>query len=192
MASATRTAILHATLLLAVAATPSVEAEDSLSIRADAPVVPLSLRAPGRHSLRLPALEYRFAIQVQCAANRSPESLSLSVADTRKSFAADEIVANGLTEFSLRIPARQIAPLVIEGFCVAPDNGNLEKIGASREFPDRITIPAALSAQASLLCSSDGHGEMTYVSRPLDVALVCERTSAEADAGADKTLLNIP
>jgi hypothetical protein len=163
-------------------ATASVQVEDSLSIGADAPVVPLSPRAPGRHTLRLPALEFRFAIQVRCAADRSPESLSLSVADTRKSFAADEIVANGSTEFKLRIPAGQIAPLVIEGFCVARDDGSHERNSDSR---DRLTIPAALSAQASLLCASDGERAMTYVSRPLDVALVCEAATADEDSGGD-------
>jgi len=185
MASATRTVIHAAALLLAAAATPPAAAEDSLSISAEAPLVPLSLRAPGRHSLRLPALEYRFAIRARCAANRSPESLSLSVADTRKTFAADEIVANGATELRLRIPASQIAPLVIEGFCVARDSGSRERGDDSRDVRDRITIPAALSAQASLLCAGDGDSAMTYASQPLAVALVCEATTATEDTGAD-------
>jgi len=182
MTSATRTAFLPAALLLAAAASSSVEAEDSLSIGTDAPVVPLSLRAPGRHTLRLPSLEYSFAIQTRCSANRSPESLSLSVADTRKSFLVDEIAAQGATEFKLRIPAGQIPPLVIEGFCVARDSGSRERNDDSR---DRVTIPAALSAQASLLCTSDGDSRMTYTSQPLDIALVCERTTAEEDTDSD-------
>jgi hypothetical protein len=37
-----------------------------------------------------------------------------------------------------------------------------------------MTIPAALSVQASLLCEGEEDKAMTYVSRPLDVSLVCE------------------
>ncbi len=44
------------------------------------------------------------------------------------------------------------------------------------EAQTQITIPAALSAQASLLCEGDEDKAMTYVSRSLDVLLVCERT----------------
>ena len=164
-------------------------ADDALSISAQAPVVPLPLRAPGRHSLRLPTLEYRFEIQVRCTANRSPESLSLSVADTRHSFAANEITANGATEFSLSIPAGQIPPVVIDGFCIARGDDNRDRETDSR---DRITIPAALSAQAALLCGSEEDSAMTYVSRPLDVSLVCKRPAAEENSGDDRTLIDLP
>jgi hypothetical protein len=147
------------------------------------------MRTPGRNTLRLPTLEYRFEIQVNCAENRSPGSLSLSVADTRKSLVAEEITANGPTQVKLKIPAGQIAPLVIENFCVDDGAGESNGDGDSRQ---RITIPSALSAQASLLCENDDDKVMTYVSRPLDVDLVCDSDSGDDDSGVSKTLIDLP
>lgn len=186
MTSATCTVNLPVALLLAMAANSTVEANDTLTITADAPVVSLSLRYPGRTQLRLPTLEYQFEIRVHCTANRSPQSLSLNVADTRKSLTADEIVANGSMGIRLSVPASQIAPLVIEGFCVAPDGTDGGRDDAS---PDRLIVPSALSAQASLLCEGDADKAMTYVSQPLDVSLVCEREAEHEDSDADRNLI---
>jgi hypothetical protein len=134
--------------------------------------------------VRLPTLEYQFAIQVRCAENRTPGSLSLNVADSRKSLAADEIASNGATEFSLRIPASQMAPLVIENFCVDQDQAGGDR---NNDYQDRVTIVAALSAQVSLLCESDDEQVMTYVSRPLDVSLICEDAAGDDDSGDRQT-----
>ncbi len=158
-------------LLGATAAAPAV-GKDTLSVAADAPAVALAPRNPGRNFVRLPTLEYKFDIRTKCSDERLPVSLSLNVADTRKSLPADKIVSDGPTEVSLRIPAGQIAPLVIEDFCVVQDEGDDDGMS---EAQTQITIPAALSAQASLLCEGDEDKAMTYVSRPLDVLLVCER-----------------
>lgn len=158
--------------LLTLSAAGPTLAKDTLTVAADTPVVTLVPRNPGRRFVRLPTLEYTFEIRTECSDERLPGSLSLNVADTRKSLAADKIVSDGATEVSLRIPASQIAPLVIEDFCIveAERDGN----GMS-DAQTQITIPAALSAQASLLCEGDEDNAMTYVSRPLDVLLVCER-----------------
>lgn len=165
--------IVSVAFLLNLSAASPALAKDTLTVAADAPTVTLTPRNPGRSFVRLPTLEYRFEIGAECSDERLPGSLSLNVADTRKSLPADKIVSDGPTEVSLRIPAGQIAPLVIEDFCVtqAEEDGN--GIG---EAPSNLTIPAALSAQASLLCEGDEDRAMTYVSRPLDVLLVCERT----------------
>ncbi len=170
-------------LFLVIATAPGLAAaKDFLSVAADAPAVNLAPRSPGRNFVRLPTLEYQFQIHTQCADNRSPESLSLNVADTRKSLQADEIVGDGPTEFSLRIPASQIAPLVVEGFCVVPPEEDGDGIS---DASTQITIPAALSAQASLLCAGEEDKAMTYVSRTLDVSLVCDRTAGDAGPGVE-------
>ncbi len=178
MVSTTRPLTVPAVLLLAVTAAGPALSKDTLSVIADAPVVPLSLRGPGRNFVRLPTLEYTFEIQTQCTESRSPRSLSLNVADTRKWLAADEIVIDGPTEIRLRIPASQIAPLVIEDFCVVPGAEDGE---GNSDPTAQITIPAALSAQASLLCEGDEDKVMTYVSRPLDISLVCERAPSDEE-----------
>jgi hypothetical protein len=156
--------------VLAVTAAGPADAKDTLSVAANAPAVPLAPRSPGRNFVRLPTLEFTFEIQADCSGSRSPESLSLNVADTRKSLTAEQIVSDGPTEISLQIPASQIAPLVIEDFCVLPLEEDSVTVG---EAPSQITIPSALSAQAALLCAGDEDKAMTYVSRSLDVALVC-------------------
>lgn len=167
----TTPAFVPVAALLSIAVAGPALGKDTLSVMADAPVVPVSPRNPGRSFIRLPTLEYRFKIQTQCTDSRSPGSLSLNVADTRKSLAADQIVSGGPTEISLRIPASQIAPLVVEDFCVMPGD---KIIDGTVEAAMQMTIPSALSAQASLLCEGAEDKTMTYVSRPLDVALVCE------------------
>ena len=159
-------------LLLTCAAAGTTLAKDTLTVAADAPVVTLAPRKPGRSFVRLPTLEYKFELRTKCSDERLPVSLSLNVADTRKSLPADKIVSDGPTEVSLRIPAGQIAPLVIEDFCVVQEEKDGNRMS---EAQTQITIPAALSAQASLLCEGDEDKAMTYVSRPLDVLLVCER-----------------
>ncbi len=187
MTSTTWNVNFAAVLLLAMAVAGPAQSKDTLSIKADAPVVPLLPRAPGRNSLRLPTLEYQFEIQVRCTENRSPASLSLNVADTRKSLAADEIATDGPTAFSLKIPASQMAPLVVENFCVAQDRDAGEHDSASR---DRVTIPAALSAQVSLLCESADDKVMTYVSQPLDVSLLCEDATGDEDSDDHQTRID--
>lgn len=168
-------------LLGATAAAPVV-GKDTLSVAADAPAVALAPRNPGRNFVRLPTLEYTFEIHTYCSASRSPQSLSLNVADTRKSLSGDQIVSNGPTEIRLQIPASQLAPLVIEDFCVLQVEENDDRPGT---LPTKITIPAALSAQISLLCEGDEDKAITYVSRALDVSLLCEWPTIEEKSRAE-------
>jgi hypothetical protein len=90
---------------------------------------------------------------------------------------ADSSVAS-LQELRLLIPAKQLAPIAIAAFCVAaapsvdasiPDASSEPASGRSQEM----TIVSALSAHASLLCTSDSDQAITYVSAPLDIRLVC-------------------
>ena len=172
------TTYLAVAVVLAIAAASPVAAKDFLSIVANAPAVPLEPRRAGRNFVRLPALEYLFEIYAQCTDNRSPESLSLNVADTRKSLQADDIANEGPTGISLTIPANQIAPLVVEDFCIAvPEENN----GRPDGTPVQLNIPAALSAQASLLCVGAEDQAMTYISKTLDVSLVCDRQAEDIE-----------
>ena len=129
--------------------------------------------------MRLPTLEYKFEIRAHCSDSRSPASLSLNVADTRKSLAAGQIISDGPTEIRLRIPASQIAPLVIEDFCVVQPGGNGDRNSVAHP---QIAIPAVLSAQVSLLCEGDEDQAITYVSRALDVSLRCDQVTDSDDS----------
>ncbi len=152
------------------------QGKDSLSVAANSPSVPVVPRNPGRSFIRLPTLEYDFEVRASCSDGKLPKSLSLNVADSRKSLAANQIISDGPTEFSLRIPASQIAPLVIEDFCITEVGEEGQTVNDART---QVSISSALSAQASLLCESDDDRTMTYVSQTLDVSLVCERPSIE-------------
>ena len=46
------------------------------------------------------------------------------------------------------------------------------------------------TAQVSLLCESDDEKVMTYVSRPLDVSLVCEDAAGDDDVGDRQTRID--
>ena len=178
----TTTCLVAGVCLLAVTAAAPAACSDTLSVAADAPAVPLAPRNPGRNFVRLPTLEFTFEIQTYCSASRSPESLSLSVADTHKSLSGEQITSDGPTEISLQIPANQLAPLVIEDFCVLQVEENGDR---PRTVPTQITIPAALSAQISLLCEGDEDKAITYVSRALDVSLVCEWPTEDEESRAE-------
>ena len=107
-----------------------------------------------------------FDISLTCTADLEPVTVSLSIADTRKSLATKDISNTGITSITMTIPEAQIGPIAVNGFCVAAG------------VAESIRIPAVLSAQASLLCANDEGSKMTYVSRSLDVTLLC---AAEED-----------
>jgi hypothetical protein len=140
---------------------------------ADTPMVSIDPRRSNRNFLRLPTLQIVFRINARCIDDRKPVSIQLSVADTRKTLHADKIEVNATTEISLSIPANQIAPVAIREFCKLPESP--QDVGnRHRQLNDRITIPAALSAQASLRCASESGEQTIYVSTPLDVTLICK------------------
>ncbi len=108
----------------------------------------------------------------------------MAVADTRRTFNAAQIVAGALDEVRLLVPADQIAPVVIANFCVTDGDADQPATSVSH-----LTVHAALSAQASLLCIGDTDRSMKYASANLDVMLVCENPNDESDAAADRQTL---
>lgn len=159
-----------AVLLAALAICGVARGGDSLTVSANVPAVIIAPRNSGRNFLELPALEFLFEVRASCSAGRSPKSLSLGIADSRKSLAASEIASDGPTELRLEVPANQLAPLAVENFCVT---AAAEDDNAAAEPQTLLSVAAALSAQASLLCEGENDQVMTYVSRPLDVSLEC-------------------
>lgn len=128
--------------------------------------------APGdvrRNSLRLPALEYVFTLTMRCADPFLPVSLSLTVADSRRAIDAEALAENGdSTELRLTVPASQLAPVPVAGFCAGgagPDGD---------DAPRELLLQATLSVGASLTCATTSAQEITYASAPLDVLVNCE------------------
>jgi len=152
---------------------------DSLSVSANSPTVIVAPRDAGRSFMRLPSLEYVFEILAKCADGRRPKSVSLNVAHSRKSLAAEQIADDGPTEFNLRVPASQIAPLAVENFCV------IDREQADDDLQTILSISSALSAQVSLRCESENEETMTYVSRSLGVSLVCNAKPVEEETRSE-------
>ena len=168
-----------------IVAAPPVNAESaSLRLSADTPTADVVPRNRERGPFALPELEFRFQIEARCGVGQTPKSLSLAVADTRRTFTTGQIESGELGNVPLRIPARQIAPVVIADFCVA---GNTEEASTSAVASrTTLTISAALTAQASFLCEGDTARSMTYANAPLDVLLVCaEQNVNDPEAPAE-------
>jgi hypothetical protein len=154
-------------------------AESDLTLSADTPTAQVKPRSAERAPLVLPELEYNFRIQANCHDDLEATSISLAVADTRRTFDHAQITSGELNAVNLRIPANQIAPVLIADFCIAPTDAGQISPATGRQHP--MTVRSALSAQASLLCVAEGHRSMKYASATLDVQLVCEHSGDEPD-----------
>ena len=146
------------------------DAVHSLYLSATAPTVTVAPRPEGRNSLRMPELEYAFELEPRCAGPFTPRSLSLMIADSRRALTEGELAdPETLGDVRLTVPAGQIAPIPLQGFCVSGP----ELAGTDDGTESRLVLPATFSVQASLLCASDGEQAITYTSAVLDVTLVC-------------------
>lgn len=146
-----------------------------LAIRSSTPNVAINARAGDRTAIGLPDLEYTFHIDARCSSGQRAESVLISIADTRRRLPRKDLLANAAAGVAITVPAKQIAPLTIYGFCVQnqlPDQAS----------PTRVTVRGALSAQASLLCTGDDEQSMSYASAGLDVTLLCLDDEASPDA----------
>ncbi len=147
------------------AAAESVDTED-LTIIASAATVRVSAGTSGRRTLRLPGLDFRFQFRFACPGAAIPQSLSMTIADTHRNLGADQLTAaTNVAHAVVRIPAGQIAPVAVEGFCAAD---------APAADTLTLTLASLLSASASLRCGDDDNTSIRYGSVPLDVVLVCD------------------
>lgn len=154
-----------AIVIIAAAGFPATATASDLTVDADTPAVTVSTRPGRRNFMQLPALQFRFRVDAQCDAGASADRFSLSIADTRISLPRERLVERW-NEVTVTIPADQIPPVRIEGFCT------VEPGEAPGDQP--IRIPSVLSAQSSLLCVSDTGGDMIYTSTSLDVLVHCQ------------------
>jgi len=119
--------------------------------------------------MRLPSLPYNFELEINCEAGLIPTSLSLSVADTRRSLRAEKLSEAQTASLAFTVPAAQIGPVALDEFCLQ-----------SPHSPELLTLPSVLSVQASLLCTNDTERQMIYASAPLAVTLQCTAPPVES------------
>lgn len=151
-------------------ATAQTQLGSELHVRADTPVISIEKRENDRNFMRLPSLTYELAIGRKCGGDLKPTVLSLSVADTRRSFNAEDLSDSENVPIRFAVPAAQIGPIAVESFCAMFDSSSGEN--ETHEL-ETMTVPAVLSLQASLLCASETESQITYASASLDVALEC-------------------
>ena len=158
--------------LLATAASIAIAAETEpvhdIRVTADVPTVTVSPRQAGRMTMHLPSLTYALTVSVDCEANWQPDSVSISVADSRASLNAEQLQADRELNLELMVPSNQIAPLRIEKFCIA---GSQEMSDAANQ--NSVMVSGVMSAQASLRCATESAQSTMYVTKPLDVLLEC-------------------
>jgi hypothetical protein len=146
--------------------------EAALLVIPTTPDINIKLRTHDRSAIRLPSLLYAFEFAASCVSGLVPDSILLSVADTRKRVSASNTRNDSDAGITITVPAGQIAPLTVEGFC-------LESNDRDPDEPDQVTVRGVLSAQASLLCSGENGQDITYASQSLDVTLSCDAEPSE-------------
>jgi len=158
-----------AIMALAVESPGEEQSDDRLLVSIDTAMVEVSTRPSGRHGMRLPGIEFAVRLEPRCAVGKDADSISLSVADTRLRIGRDALAEQPIIETTIRIPGKQIGPLVIEDFCVAGDDA------ANDGFME---VRDALTAQLSLKCTDDGRQSIVYLTKALAITLKCETPAA--------------
>ena len=122
---------------------------DRIQVDAETAVAVLEVQQAGRSLVRLPDIGFRLGIAAYCANGGQPQSMSITIADTRRT-----------------LPARQIAPLALQEFCVDPASEG-----------DSVLVTSALAVQASLRCSRGEDQSIVFAAEPLDIRVDCIRAS---------------
>jgi len=150
-------------ICIAAAGRPAIAEDPQLTIAADRPIIELSHRQLTRRGVVLPSLEVHFRIDARCPMPHTPVSMMLSIADSRRHVQGTEIDSALNSGLSITVPAPQIAPVFMPGFCAGDDTRQ------------DATVPDLLSVQGSLTCGSEDDSSTTvsYASAGIDVSLRC-------------------
>jgi len=135
---------------------------DRIVVEAGHALAAIPVQAHGRNLLNLPELEFPLSISAHCANGGQPDSISIAVADTRKTIRGQDLLATPPIQTTVRVAARQIAPLALREFCVEGSPAGESRLLAS-----------ALTAQISLRCIRGEQQSIVFDAAPLDVELSC-------------------
>lgn len=147
---------------------------DRLSVAAEPAVAVIALQEGGRKLVQLPELEFLLSVSPRCAANGRPESVSITIADTRMTLRGEALQAAATVDVPVRVSANQLAPFVLQEFC----------LDAAAEG-DSITLASVLSAQASLRCARGEQQSIVFAAEPLDIQVHCIRSASAAESDVD-------
>jgi len=150
-----------------------------LRANAEAAVVVVKPLPDGRRLIPLPGLEFTLVIEPQCAAGMQAESISISVADTRKTIAGSDLDGNQSMRTSISIPRKQVPPLAVEGFCLIDSGDGIT--------PSELLVKDAFTANISLRCAGENQQATIYKSQPLNLHLQCKFAARDAGTGEPGT-----
>ena len=139
-----------------------------LSVNTGVTSVAIPRGTQNRRPLRLHTLEIPVQIEAECEPGAMAESVSISIADSRETHRVSQSPEPVIIDTTILLPDRQIAPIVVEEFCM-PDDGP----GAA---PQQL-IPDAFTVHVSLHCASQNGRSIHYVAVPIEIRLVCEGDS---------------
>lgn len=156
--------VLLTTPMLAIALVAGADNYTQPIIRAKPALIEINVQTPGRNLITLPSLEFPLLIEPSCEEVANVAYVSISVADTRETFAAADFVGKSSLEAMLRLPQRQISPLAIGNFCSDDSSAGSEH---------SMHVEDAFTAHVSLRCSGEGGQSVIYETLPLDVTVRC-------------------
>lgn len=157
--------LLLATLMPAALAQTAQTAQQ-LALFTSTPAVTISPVGEGRQPVLLPAISVTISATAVCDPGWTPRKLSLGVADIRKTAIVPKQPESTEVVFEVEIPQEQLAPVVIENFCLASDQGRAAE-------PAQLRLAGYMSAQAALRCATEAEEKVSYASRVFDVLLNC-------------------
>ncbi len=162
-------------LLLIILAVGVSEADNLPRLEVDAGPALVSIKPlpVGRKLVRLGTLNYKIQVNAHCGGAYLAESVSISIADTRKTLLAEELEESSELVTNITIPARQVAPLPVDGFCSATNTVQRE-----------LLVHDVVTAHLSLRCTSEQGESITYATRPLAVTIRCETGDQEDSASS--------
>ena len=129
--------------------------------------------AAGTRFIVPPALTVEFSIEATCETAADAQSLSLSIADTQLLLGPAELTAQGPVR--LELPAGQLAPLRVDGFCRLDDD--------DADSGEKL-IEDAYTARVSLRCTAGETQSIVYTTLPVDLRIQCDNGKTES-AGTD-------
>jgi hypothetical protein len=152
-------------LFLATVCVSAATADGNIVIAAQETEATVAPRLESLRLVNLPALTFHLRAAIRCKGD--PVSVTLSIADTYRTLHKDEIEERRAAEAALTVPARQVALAATSSFCVKDNTAT----------SDELLVPGLTTAQASLLCANEAGTSVHYASVPLQIRLVCDRSS---------------
>lgn len=169
--------ICTAILLLIASGSQAAGMDGHMQVEVDAAEVTIGPRPPGPRIVQLPDVTFKLRIAAHCIDGLRPDSMSINIADSRRyvelvvtpAESPQQLADDAVTEQTIDVPAKQLAPLTIENFCFTDAVSQGEVL---------VRVPDALSAQLSLSCVGENRQSIIYQSVALSVALTCATPDA--------------